>query len=300
MMMPNPYVVPYQEIHAIVHENQELVELIELPSCFGGGGWALHHYSKRQNVIEARQCGNSFRYLVRVGRCEEEFRSPDKAAGIVEVDVVDDRVFITYGGLGGGGVGATLCRALAKGVVSHKLTPSGGEKYAEGVLELVGRRRVVIGVDNTDSKDRGATWALVHNVARAVKNSDVVYLSHAIVQLYPVSKKTQNCTATVVEFGCVRGKEDELVDRFCELVLEHTLSDETGVAVWVGFDCSHLLDFSRRARHGWVELEDALELRNNGVRFPVEGDGVIGAVASLPYYSRVMEAPKIDWESASG
>ena len=47
----------------------------------------------------------------------------------------------------------------------------------------------------------GATWTLVHNIAKAVEDKHTVYLSHTIVQLFPVPYRTKNCVSLVAEFA---------------------------------------------------------------------------------------------------
>ena len=115
--------------------------------------------------------------------CVTKVRFPP---GISAVSVIGDEIAVTYIGMGGGGVGATSCRAAAKGVLREQCDPSGGGKVASATLWLP-RQRVLIGVDDTDTAEEGATWTLVHNIARAVENEQSVYLSHTIVQLFPVA-----------------------------------------------------------------------------------------------------------------
>jgi len=61
---------------------------------------------------------------------------------------------VTYAGLGGGGVGATMCRALARDVIDYDLTPAGGSKMSRGTLTLPKRSRVIIGVDDPIPKKK--------------------------------------------------------------------------------------------------------------------------------------------------
>ena len=128
--------------------------------------------------------------------------------------------------MGGGGVGATSCRAAAKGVLREQCDPSGGGKVASATLWLPRRQRVLIGVDDTDTAEEGATWTLVHNIARAVENEQSVYLSHTIVQLFPVAYRTKNCVSLVAEFATT--EPERLVGRFGELLKKYTLSQKTG------------------------------------------------------------------------
>jgi methanogenesis imperfect marker protein 11 len=108
---------------------------------------------------------------------------------------------VTYVGLGGGGVGAAGSRSRAGGLARAEADPCGGGKRAGATVWVPLRRRVLIGVDDTDTPEAGATWTLAHNIARAVESDDDVYLSHTIVQLYPVSFRTKNCVGIVVEFA---------------------------------------------------------------------------------------------------
>ena len=95
---------------------------------------------------------------------------------------------VTYVGLGGGGVGATLSRAGAEDVLRYEATESGGGRVARGTIVLPRRERMIIGVDDTDSKTQGATWTLVHNIAQKVDRKEARYISHSLVQLFPDSR----------------------------------------------------------------------------------------------------------------
>ena len=72
--------------------------------------------------------------------------------------------------MGGGGVGAAACRSDAHGVLRSRCDESGGGKVAGSTIWLPRMQRVLIGVDDTDTPDEGATWTLVHNIAKAVED----------------------------------------------------------------------------------------------------------------------------------
>ena len=75
---------------------------------------------------------------------------------------------------------------MQAGVLRSRSDESGGGKVAGSTIWLPRMQRVLIGVDDTDTPDEGATWTLVHNIAKAVEGEHSVYLSHTIVQLFPV------------------------------------------------------------------------------------------------------------------
>lgn len=287
MLLQDPYNIPYKGIYAIADQKNEFVELMEHSNCYGGSAWALYHYSKSPLVIKSRPVGDMMRYLIKVGRSNLTLQSSTAAAGIESVIVNDDEIEITYSGLGGGGVGATTCRAYARGVLRCDISESGGGKRASGKIVVPRRERVLVGIDNTDSKEVGATWTLAHNIAVAVDSLEHKYISHTLVQLFPVPDKTQNCVATVLEFACIKGAREELLSTIREGLLEYSVSSETGMVALTDFDASALMEYSRLCRSKMITKE--LTLRTaalNNIEICIDGKGIIGALAALPWFSR--------------
>lgn len=291
MNLQDPYTIPYKGIYAVADRRNEFVEIMEHSNCYGGSAWALYHYSKSPLVIKSRSVGDMMRYLVRVGRSNLELQSSIAAAGIESVLVNNDEIEITYSGLGGGGVGATTCRACAKGVIRSDISESGGGKRASGTIVVPRRERVLVGMDNTDSTEVGATWALAHNIGAAVDSVEHKYISHTLVQLYPVPDKTQNCVATVLEFACTQGAKEELLAKIKEGLLKYSVSSETGLVALSDFDAFSLMEYSRLCRSRMISKELTIETAaNNDVEICIDGKGIIGALAALPWFSRNDEA----------
>ncbi len=286
MHLSDPYTIPYKGIYAVADRKNELVEIIEHSNCYGGSAWALYHYSKSPLVIKSRAVGDMMRYLVRAGISNLTLQSSVAAAGIESVIVNDKEIEITYSGLGGGGVGATTCRAYAKGVLRCRISESGGGKRASGTIVVPRRERVLVGIDNTDSKEVGATWTLAHNIAEAVDSNEHKYISHTLVQLYPVPDKTQNCVATVLEFACTENAGKELLEKIKEGLLQYSVSPETGMVALNDFDAAALMEYSRLCRSGMITQELTIRTaKEAGVGICIGGKGIIGALAALPWFS---------------
>ncbi|MGZ7188618.1 MAG: methanogenesis marker protein 11 [Halobacteriota archaeon] len=287
-----PWIVPYKDILAIA--GTDFVELIETTNCYGGAAWARYHYTQTSPlIVSSRSLGSTTRYLIKVGTSHLKLRASVSAGGIESVELSQDTVKVTYAGLGGGGVGATMCRALARDVLDYDLTPAGGSKMSRGTLTLPKRSRIIIGVDDTDTKEEGATWSLVNNIAAMVDSKGLRYVSHAIVQLYPVKAKTKNCVATVVEFASLNGNRP--IKKFKKLLEDLSLSDKTGMAVLKSFDAERLLSYGNAARSGEVSLSAAIEAADAaGVELFLEGRGIIGAIAALPFFSQSDMSVKLD------
>jgi tRNA(Ile2) C34 agmatinyltransferase TiaS len=78
---------------------------------------------------------------------------------------------------------------------------------------------------------------------------------------------------------------------FKTLLGRYTVSEQTGMAVFRDFDPASLLAYGRRCKSERVLYEDALEAaRQSGVQILMDGRGLIGAVAALPFFSRADES----------
>ncbi|MDQ1312799.1 MAG: hypothetical protein QG605_1338 [Euryarchaeota archaeon] len=289
--LEDPYVVVYKQIHAVVDDDAKRVELLERSSCYGGSAWARYHYSRGPLVISSCNQGEWFRYMLNPGNVDLDLVSSKRSAGIESVKVSGSEVEVTYAGLGGGGVGATLSRARAEDVLRYDATECGGGRVARGTIVLPRRERMIIGVDDTDSKTVGATWSLIHNIAQKVDRPEARYISHSLVQLFPVPTKTQNCVSTVVEFACLPGKGEGMLGDFRALLQKYTVSEQTGMAVFRDFDPSVLLAFGLRCKRERVSYEDAVKVAQEaGVQIIMKGQGLIGAIAALPFNARPDES----------
>ena len=285
----DPYIIHYPRIVAIANERGDRVELIEFFECAGGAMWSKNHYAKSPLVLEVRCVGPSMRYLLRPGQANLSLEGSRFPAGISACTVEKDEIAVTYIGMGGGGVGAAACRSDARGVIRSRSDPAGGGKVAGATIWMPKRQRVLIGVDDTDTAEEGATWTLVHNIAKAVENEDSVYLSHTIVQLFPVPYRTKNCVSIVVEFATT--DRECLVNHFESLLRNYTLSDKTGMAVYTGFSPSPgLLEFGRSVKRGEINRDLIGSLKDPDISIVMDGRGIIGAMAALPFFTHYEEA----------
>jgi methanogenesis imperfect marker protein 11 len=283
-----PYIIHYPQIVGVADPAGTRVEIVEFFDCVGGAMWARYHYRKSPLVESVRTVGATTRYILRTGSASLDLTGSTFAAGISEVRIEGKEIAVTYIGLGGGGVGASICRSTAKGVNRCTCDPSGGGKVAGSTVWLPRRERILIGVDDTDTPEEGATWTLAHNIAKAVEDDHSRYLSHTLVQLFPVPYRTKNCVATVCEFATY--DPNSLVEKFHRFLRKYTLSEKTGMAVYRGFDPSGLMDFARKVKGGEVTDADLDLAVRDKVEIVMDGRGKIGAVAAIPFYTDYEEA----------
>jgi methanogenesis imperfect marker protein 11 len=284
-----PYVIHYPRIVAVTDESDSHVELIEFFDCVGGAMWSKCHYAQSPIVQEVRCVGSTMRYSLKTGAVDLALEGSRFPAGISACTVNGSEIAITYIGMGGGGVGAAACRSDAAGVLRSRSDPAGGGKVAGATIWLPRMKRVLIGVDDTDTPEAGATWTLVHNISRAVEDERSIYLSHTIVQLFPVPYRTKNCVGLVAEFAT--NDPEGLIGRFRRLLENYTLSAKTGMAVYTGFTPSEkLLAYGRKVKRGEVDPGLIDEIRDPYLRVVMNGRGIVGAVAAIPFYTKYEEA----------
>ncbi len=290
------WISPHRRVTVVVDEGRGVAEIIEehaRGTCLGGSAWSLYHYTKNsKDIYWSKREGPRIFYKVRVSDTHKptDLVASYDPASIESVVVDGDQVRVTYSGLAGAGV-AALSRGMAKGVKGVEVNDyGGGKKVGRATLIVPKKEKLIVGIDDTDKSDEGATWSLVNELANEISSRfrGVDYLEHAIVQLYPQNPhKTQNCVAVAVSLAAPQGLWRKLINAFEEGLAKHTLSKETGMAFFRGIDVPKpLRDYADRAKASMVTIDDArAAAKANGVEaISITGErGLIGAVASIAY-----------------
>ena len=293
----DPWVAPYEKVLTMVDGDK--VEIVEFHPCISGSHWLLHQYKNNSKLIDdAYRDGNKHVYSCHVGSAPLDLKASFNAAGIDEIQVIDDEVKVTHAGLAGAGVGAGMCRGMGKGVKYVELIESGGgSKEGRATVVTPKLEKVVIGVDDTDTKDAGATWTMAHNLGVELASEGFEYLDHIIVQLYPHNPhKTQNCVSIALTFAVESEKKEALINRVIEILKRDTLSDKTSIAILEGLEIpKKLKEYSIATKSGMMDVETAeATAKDLGIELiAVTGNqGKVGALAALGLYNDVEEAVK--------
>ncbi|MDH5816351.1 MAG: hypothetical protein QE164_06225 [Candidatus Nezhaarchaeota archaeon] len=282
-----PWITPFRKLIALSDEFREYVEVHEIYEgpCFGNAAWTTLNVARNSStVVMARREGNRNIYLIKL--CE-----PREGGGVACVEgawIEGDKVKVAYRGLAGAGVGFTLCRGLAEGVEEVEiLEMGGGAKLGRSILTMPLKYKLCIGIDDTDTKDEGATWCLANNLGLELELKGLAdYVSLTLTQLYKENPhKTSNCVSSGLVLA-VRPNEVNEVLKYVERALkERTLSEHTGMAYRIGvLTPPELRDFTERAKRCMVTMEDARRTASNvNVTLkPITGErGCIGALAAL-------------------
>jgi methanogenesis imperfect marker protein 11 len=294
----DPWIAPYQKVITMV--DGDLVEIVEYHPCLSGSHWVVHQYQRTSELIlKSYRDGNKHVFLAKVGKTPLELKASVNAAGIEEVSVEGDEVKVVHAGLAGAGVGAAMCRGMAQGVKRVELYDvGGGSKLGKAAVVTPKMEKVVIGVDDTDTKDEGATWTMAHNMGMELAKQGFQYLDHIIVQLYPHNPhKTQNCVSVALTFAVKPGERDKLVEKAREILKNNTLSEKTAIAVLDGLKIPQTLrDYADRTKKSMMSVEEAEKIALEvGVELiEVTGaQGKIGALAALGLYDDPEEAVQV-------
>lgn len=296
------WISPYQRIVAMTGDDG-LIEVHEFHArgkCIGGSAWEIYHYPRVSSlVLSARREGPRNIFVLKKGECALSLIPGLAGAGIERVEVKGGEAYITYAGLAGGGIAATVCRGLADGVKRIEIHErGGGSELGRSTLVLPLKRKLVFGVDDTDEPKRGATWSLVNEISNALDQEGVAeYLGHTITQLYTKNPvKTTNCVSIAATFAVEPGSVNLLRGLFTSRLKAATFSSHTGLAVYGNVQTGEgLKGYAVEAKSRLVELSEAERVaEREGVELtPVTGErGLIGALAAIGYADNPDEAVK--------
>jgi methanogenesis imperfect marker protein 11 len=280
------WITPFKKLIAMADESREYLELHEVYEgpCFGNAAWTTLNVARSSpSVVRARREGNRNIYVIKLG---EHYES-NGVACIEGAWIEGDRVGVAYKGVAGAGVGA-LCRGLAEGVEEIEiLEMGGGAKVGRSVIMLPLKCKLCVGVDDTDTKEEGATWCLANNIALEVeKKGWADYVSLTLTQLYKGNPyKTSNCVSSGLVLAVEPRRLSDCLNYMEEALRKRTLSPHTGIAYKVCVMVpQELRDFTERAKRGIVRLEDAYQVASSArvtLRVVTGERGCIGALAAL-------------------
>ena len=301
------WVFPYTELFAMYDEANDLVELVEdyVPeNGLFAEGWRVFHFPRTSPIVKSsRREGTKSIFLITPGRAELKLIPAFAPIGIESAEVSGNEIKISYAGYGGGGVSASYCRGLAKGVKRIEIEQrGGGSKLGKAAVVLPLYKQFLVSVDDTDNEEEGATYALAHNIAAAIADGkNIRYITHGNAQLYPNNpNKTKNCFSTVIGFAIKPGFEAKITSYFRKELRKHTLSNHTGMCCFEGIKIpDEIKAFGDKAKKEFInEIDDVKRLaeENNVKTFAITGErGIIGALAAIglhddpDYASKLLE-----------
>ena len=262
--------------------DRDAVEIFH--ECRSEGCISFCEYMYARGNPRVRKNGLILRQRVKVGATD---LCPDDMASLCleKVRVEDGVVYQYLRAFGGPAYSLTEMMEQADGVLDIRYSQKGN--YTEGVIATEALTHLVIGVDDTDRAEAGATFALTLSLLDLLSSLEGVHrISHNVGFLFPgVSCKTAGNAASYIELGVKPELAPSIVLTAIDYLQAQTKSEQTGMAVKTGLrHCPELVKYTQRARSGLVTVEEAIAAaKASGVRtYAITGSrGVIGAVAAL-------------------
>lgn len=278
-------------VYTLVDERNGRAMIIEECMAKGPVEWdAVNRRRAGGAITDVRVEGTTLIMDAVIGEREVRFGPASKdvgGQGLKALKVDGDRVRTTWVGLAGASVGIGACMPQGPGTIEAVYPDDfkiGGAHRAEVTVVTPKMVRVVYAVDDTDTKERGASWVLMLNMARSAPVGH--YLEHKIVQLNPnVPEKTTNCVAVAVSFAVEPKDLDALTAYVLDFIRRNTYSENTTMAMFEGLVIpEEARAYGMRAKREIMNVEQARKAAEaSGIRLvEVTGKrGTIGAVAGI-------------------
>jgi len=226
--------------------------------------------------------GDLFVNQFKIGKVDAKLVPSFVPLAVTEVKPLEKSVIVSYKGIGGG---PDLIRLFSSGALrctERALNPHG--KAFETEYKLY--KKVVIGVDDTDSSVKGATFNTALQLASILDKSskDYHFLRLTLSFNWPANPvKTTNNASSALVFAVTPGKEQELVQDFEGLIRKYSISKETGMVVMTKVRAPDVLKaYARKVKREQVQVSEAFKAAEQaGIRtIPITGErGLIGATA---------------------
>lgn len=275
----------------LVDEENGIAQIVERCSSQGPAEWDVVNRRRTGGVIDCIRMSSDMIVMDTViGERELNFGPVSEdvgGQGIKSLKVEGDEVRTTWYGIAGASVGIGACIPQCRDVIRTEYPDDfkmGGAFRANVDIITPKMVRVIVGVDDTDTKEKGASWVTSMNLGLECPIGR--FIEHKIIQLNPKApNKTTNCCSTAVSFAVREEEVPKLIEYVVDFVKGETFSDDTVVTVFQGLRIPDALrEFGWSCKSVLYKPEDAIRVaEENGVQIiSVTGmGGVIGAVAAI-------------------
>ena len=276
----------------MVDEKNGKVQIIENCSSVGPAEWDVVNRRRSGGVITSVDLKSTMIITnTRIGESEISLGPASAklgAQGIKAVKIEGDEVRTTWYGMAGASVGVGACLPACPDVIRTEYPDDfkmGGAHTCHVDIITPKLVRVVIGIDDTDTKEKGATW--VAGLKLGTQCPIGKFIEHKIVQLNPdAPNKTTNCCGTAISFAVAEKDIPALIEYAVDFLKKESYSDDAVMTVFQGLEIPKgLSDFGWSCKTVLYKPEDAVKVaEENGVQIiSLKGSlkGAIGAVGAV-------------------
>ena len=275
----------------MVDEENGIAQIVERCSAQGPAEWDVVNRRRTGGVItNVRMNSDKMVMDAVIGEKELNFGPVSEhvgGQGMMALRVEGDEVRTTWYGIAGASIGIGACIPGCKDVIRTEYPDDfqiGGAHRAHVDIITPKLVRVIIGIDDTDTKEKGASWVTSLKLGMSCPVGH--FLEHKIIQLNPlVPTKTTNCCSTAVSFAVREEDIPKLIEYAVDFVRKESFSDGSVITVFRGLKVPEALEeFGWSCKSVLYSQDDAVRVaEESGVQIiSVTGmKGVIGAVAAI-------------------
>jgi hypothetical protein len=244
-----------------------------------------HHHRQAGGILtQVSRDGTLLRERARIGKADADIGlHPRTAVGVIGVwKNPDETITQRIRCVGGPAYSLTDMMTKAEGVCS--VEPHRKGPLVEGEVTTRALTYLAIGIDDTDSREAGATFALTLALLQHLSTIRGVYpIGHQVVMLFPtLSEKTAGNAAAFIEIAVDPSQVNLIKARSQLFIADESFSPEWGMAMKTGFLVSeHLRSFGVRARSSRIKKDDAEQVAAEEAIYITGGRGIIGALAAI-------------------
>jgi hypothetical protein len=252
----------------------------------GCAAFCAYHHAQAEGVVSSvEREGRLLLEYATLGQSDAEIGLyPASAVGVLGVGREGDYIIQRIRCIGGPAYSLTDMMRMAGGVHAISLKKVGNLMEGEVVTRAL--THVIIGLDDTDTQEGGATFALALGLLQYLgKMEGIIPIGHRVVMLNPfLEGLTVGNSCSYIELAAEEEKFPLIADTVARFVSEESLSREWGVAIKRGFRIPPALRaYGLRARTDVISREETRTIaQDHGIAL-LGGRGTIGALAAVAF-----------------
>jgi hypothetical protein len=262
----------------------DMVEIYH--ECLSGGcaAYCGYHHAMAGGVVrKVQRDGTLLRECATLGHNEVGIGLfPAPAVGVLGIERDGDWIVQRIRCTGGPAYSLTDMMSHADGVCQVHVERHGD--VVEGEVRTRALTYLILGVDDTDSREGGATFALSLALLQFLGNiPGVIPIGHHVAMLNPsIPEKTAGNSCSYIELAIEPGMSGRLRDRALLFMEDESFSQNWGIAVKEGFRIPpELRRYGAMTREERVSVDQAKAVAEDCGVLLHGGRGVIGALAAV-------------------
>ncbi|NLV25830.1 MAG: sugar-specific transcriptional regulator TrmB [Methanomicrobiales archaeon] len=261
----------------------DMVEIVHECLSSACAAYCARHHSKALPSIRVIREGTILREFVKMGLYDAKVGLwPDPAVAVTGIWQEENEIVQRIRSIGGPAFSLTGMMGQAEGVL--KVDTVRHEHSTEGCIRTLALQHVIIGIDNTDGIEGGATFALAIALLDYLSEiSGTFPIGHHIAMLWQdLPEKTTGNACSAIELAVIPERTELIRKAVLRFIADESVSDEWGIAFHKGFIIpGDLHEFGIRVRSSHVTSHEARACAGKCGTFTAGGAGIIGALAAI-------------------